>query len=255
MHDRDKIDRLNKLAGQLFIESKEKFSGQDHPPFDISLVALHQHKGQFTVELKIVKSMVRHLESVLHVMGDARDNKGTAKERIQKAVDKAIRSGTRRRKLRGGSSRDLVIQNIRETGFFEGSLEVLEDMLFAYRSVLDELLAQQEMFWSMAHRPPDHFARMIVLRFARLFHRETGKMPTLGTSSQGGHPATDFSLALEKIFTILEIETKPRLPAEWAKEQFEEEIRERRRPFELGIDPIELAKLTSKTKDTPGSDG
>ena len=99
-------------------------------------------------------------------------------------------------------------------------------MIFAYQAVLDQLLAQQEMFWSMPNRPPDHFARHIALRFARLFHEHTGNTPTLGTSSQGGHPSTKYSLALEEIYKILDIERDLRTPAEWALAQFEKELRE-----------------------------
>src|SRR3989338_477695 len=155
----------------------------------------------------------------------------------------AIRNGTRRLRLRGGSSRDLAIQNIRETGFFEGSREILRDMVLAYQAILEQLTAQEEMFWSMSHRPPDHFAHIIALRFARLFHRYTGNRPTLGTSSQGGHSSTKFGLVLEEIFRILEIKRDIRLPAERAIAQFDKERREQEerdakeysRQFSMGV--------------------
>lgn len=99
-------------------------------------------------------------------------------------------------------------------------------MVLAYQAILEQLTAQEEMFRSMSHRPPDHFAHIIALRFARLFHQYTGNRPTLGTTSQGGHPSTKFGLVLEEIFRILEIKRDIRLPAERAIAQFDKERRE-----------------------------
>lgn len=116
-------------------------------------------------------------------------------------------------------------------------------MVLAYQTILEQLVAQEEMFRSMSHRPPDHFADIIALRFARLFHQYTGNRPTLGTSSQGGHSSTKFGLVLEEIFRILEIKRDIRLPAERAIAQFDKERREQEerdakeysRQFSMGV--------------------
>lgn len=251
MHDRDKIDQLNHLVDGLLAPNEPKRAGREEPPFDLAAEAQHSTKREFLDELTIVKGIIKHLNAILELIPDDHVQTPQTNGRLKEAVDKAIRNGTRRRKLRGGSSLDLAIQNIRETGFFECSREILRDMVFAYQAILEQLVAQEEMFWSMPHRPPDHFARIIALRFARLFHHCTGNNPSFGTSSQGGHPSTKFGLALEKIFEILDIKRDIRPPAEWAIAQFEKERREQEerdakeysRQFSMGAYREDLVNL------------
>jgi hypothetical protein len=79
-----------------------------------------------------------------------------------------------------------------------------------------------QTYWNKPHRAPDYHARAIALRLARLFARETGKLPTTGTTADDGDPSTPYSRALRDIFEILGFKTTQRNYAEWAIQQITE---------------------------------
>jgi len=144
-------------------------------------------------------------------------------ERVQMAIDVTIHQGLRKKKLRSRTTAfGLVVQNLRDTGFFENSLNMFADMALAYRQRLNELQDQEKQFWTIQHRAPNHPARTIALRFARSFARQTGKRPTFGTSNLGEHPSTDFGRALEEVFEMLGIRANLRETATWAIDQLTE---------------------------------
>ena len=177
MTEKEKIERLNRLADRLFSPSDPTYSGRDFPPFDIDRVNVHNKKKDFNDEVRAVTVIVGHLHGMLETLQISSPIADATKEamigRIKDAVDNVIRGQVRRKKLRGASANDLVVQNFRDTGFFENSHTLLSDMIFAYKQRLDELIDQEKQFWSAPNRAPNHFARTIVLRFGRLFARQT----------------------------------------------------------------------------------
>ncbi len=249
MTENEKIDRLNHLADKLFYPTDPTYVGRDLPPFDIKRVNVHDSKKEFLEELRMVRAMLDHLHGIhalLETSPDAPDRLREAMiRRVQMAIDTSVRQGIRKRKLRGATANDLVAQNFRETGFSENLLSVLSDMFFACKQRLNELEDQEKQFWSSPNRAPNHFARSIALRFARLFAKQTCKRPTFGTSSAGGHPSTDFGRALEEVFEILEIGTSLRGTAVWALDQVTEEdwrpARPSWSPLGLGLGQSDLA--------------
>ena len=88
-----------------------------------------------------------------------------------------------------------------------------------FKGRLKELNEQEERFWNLSHRAPDYYAREIALRLARLFARETGQRPTVGTSGVDGKPSTGYARALSAAYDVLGITAAPRSPAEWAVAQ------------------------------------
>ena len=226
MTQEDKIDRLNHLADSILGAPEPNFVGREVAPFDIKQVNLHENKKEFLEELQTVSGMVDHSTGILILLARSPDDADPVRfamlQRVQVAVDGSVRHGLRKKKLRGATANDLVIQNFRETGFFENSLIIIAEMAFAYQQRLEELQDQKKQFWSMEYRAPHHYARSIALRFARFFARQTLKRPTFGTSSLGRHPSTDFGRALEKVFEILEISANLRGTATWALKQLTE---------------------------------
>jgi hypothetical protein len=97
------------------------------------------------------------------------------------------------------------------------------DLKRAIEKRLQTLDAQRDEYWSQPHRPPNHFARIIALRFVQTIARKTGTRPTFGLARDGNHPSTDFGRALEEIFQLLGIGGDVRRPAEWALTQLSDE--------------------------------
>lgn len=227
MTEIEKIELLNKLADRLFCPTEPTYAGKELPPFDIKRANVHNNKKEFLEELHLVRAMSDHFHGIQTLLMISPDDPDPLREatirRVQVAQDISVRQGLRKRKLRGATANDLVIQNFRDTGFSANFVSVISDAAFACKHRLEELEDQERHFWSSPNRPPNHFARTIALRFAKLFARQTGKQPTYGTSSAGGHPSTDFGRALEEVFAILGVRANLRGAAEWAVKQLTEE--------------------------------
>ena len=106
MTEKEKIERLHRLADRLFSPGHPTYSGRDFAPFDIDRVNVHNTKKEFNEELRAVAAIVHHLHGMLHALQISPAIPDTTKEamisRIQDAVDNAIRGQVRRKKLRGG---------------------------------------------------------------------------------------------------------------------------------------------------------
>jgi hypothetical protein len=118
---------------------------------------------------------------------------------------------------------DLVRKNAADAGFTFCLILLILDLVRDLKQRNQELENQEATFWNLSGRAPNHYARTIALRFARLIARKTGKMPTFGTSSDGGHPSTEFGRALEEVFEVLEIRASVRNAARWAISQLSED--------------------------------
>jgi len=239
MIDPQKIERLNLLADRLASSTGLTFSGRDDAPFDVSRSNLHETKKEFLEEVNTVSAAIDHLQSVLKLLSPLWNEPDPPRQamirRIHLAIDQSVRQELRKRKVRGGSAQDVAVQNFRDTGFIDNALSVLPDMVLALKGRLTELGDQERQFWSASNRAPNHYARSIALRFARFFAAHTGKRPTFGTSSQGGHPSTDFGRALEEVFEILEIGASVKVAATWALSQLVDEDLQPRRSLTFGI--------------------
>ena len=254
MIDQQKIEKLNKLADRLTSSTEPTFEERDHAPFDVSQPNFHETKKEFLEERNTVSVAVDHLQAVLNLLSRhlevADPPRDAMINRIHRAVEQAVSQNLRKRKVRSGSAQDVTIQNFRDTGFIDNVLSVLPDMVFALKRRLTELGDQERQYWSVPNRAPNHYARSIALRFARFFAAQTGKRPTFGTSSQGGHPSTEFGRAVEEVFEILGIGASVKGVAVWAIAQLADEDLLPRRSHVFGInglvrpdDPILKAML------------
>lgn len=99
------------------------------------------------------------------------------------------------------------------------TLIIVMDFESAINQRLQDLEAQRGEYWNLSHRAPNHFARIIALRFAKAIARNTGKKPTIGTSRDGKHPSTEFGRALDEVYKLLGIHADFRRAGEWAVKQ------------------------------------
>lgn len=254
MIDQQKIEKLNQLGDRLANSTEPTFAVRDQLPFDVSRPNLHETKKEFLEEMNTVAAALDHLQSALSLLSPLSEQLDPPRDamiqRIHQAIDQSVRQHLRKRKVKGGSAQDVTIQNFRDTGFIDNALSVLPDLILALKSRLVELGDQEKHFWNAPNRAPNHYARSIALRFARFYAAQTGKRPTFGTSSQGGHPSTVFGRSLEEVFEILGIEANVKGAAVWALAQLvDEDLLPRRFPT-FGInglvrpdDPLTRAML------------
>ena len=118
---------------------------------------------------------------------------------------------------------ELVIMNARQLSISFHGLALMLDVDRALKERLKDLEDQEREFWSTNSRPPKYYARTIALRLARLYAREKGARPTVGVSRDGGHPSTEFTRAVERVFEVLEIKAAVRRQAKWAVAQLTDE--------------------------------
>lgn len=205
--EREKIDKLNELADSLSATGKGKFHGRETPPFDISQPNLHDTKAEYLAELATVSSALKHVEALIELFR-ARDAEIDTENAVHlagvaNALNLAVRNGTRKKKIREGRSRDLVVQNFRDTGFVENFTAVLIDMELGLRNRLADLKDQEALFWTSANRSKNPYPCTIALRFARFYMSQTGKLPKFGTTNHDGKASTIFANHLFDVFNIL----------------------------------------------------
>ena len=197
------------------------------PPFDITRPNIHDSKKEFLRELNTVVATKDHLQGVFDLLiGPPSD--GTQEpvqeemiQRLKLAIERDVLVRTKASKLE--TPRDLALKNVRDTGFFYNSIIVVIDLKVSLEQRLKDLREQEVQFWSVGNRPPNYYARVIALRFARLFAGRSGGRPTFGISSEGSHPSTQYGRALEEVFRILGILANVRKAAEWALAQLTED--------------------------------
>lgn len=199
------------------------FSRDILPRLDTSKPNFHDNKREFQLEKDVVAAVILHLEGIIDQFVYENDDHERSKMRvrIETAVDKAAIVAARSRNLQ--TPRDLALKNVAETGFFLSSLFVIIDTMECYKNRLRELEDQEKQFWTVAHRPPNYYARTISLRVARLYARSHHAKPTFGIARDRNHPSTEFGRALEQIFAALEIKASVRGAAEWAIGQLTED--------------------------------
>jgi|SRR6056297_329822 len=189
------------------------------PPIDITKPNQHDSKAEFTRETQSVASSIEHLSGLIRALADT-DNDSEHSEmlkRLRPIIDQKMLAQVPHGRIE--SPFELVRKNIADVGGFTSSIFVLLDLWTVLNERQSELRDQEDQFWTVSHRPPDYYARAVALRLAKLYTRETGQRPTVGTSGETGDPSTGYTRALTEVFSLLGISTRARSPAEWAVEQ------------------------------------
>ena len=191
------------------------------PTLDVSKPNFHDSKAEFLRELDAVETVMKSLQAAIKALlpEDRRTDESVSQMlgRIRVAVDASAR-----RTITIASPEtitDLIRKNKADTGYYVHAIWGLIDLRLFLWNRLDELKDQEKEYWSGCSRPPNHYARVIALRLARLYAHEKGEKPTFGTARDGGHPSTAYGRALEKIFAALGIKAGVRRSAEWALAQ------------------------------------
>lgn len=193
------------------------------PPFDVSKPNQHDDKQEFLAEQIVVSSGLRQVDGLLDLLA-ASAKKGSVSTdlggKLTEYIDQRARLDSREIKTEFGY--DIVRRSAADVGLSTCLAFQLIDLLRILNRREVELLDQEVEFWSGKSRPPNHYARTIALRFARYIANNTAKKPTFGTSSDGGHPSTEFGRALEEVFELLEIKANVKNAAVWAIAQLTE---------------------------------
>jgi hypothetical protein len=218
-------ERLWTIADRFSVPKSAGLVGAGGPPFDISRPNSHDSKAEFLQEKRTVSSALESAKPLLALILNGVLTKGgpehAAIRKVLKSVDANVRSNRRTGRLE--TVFDLTCSNASSIGVSTVLALLLFDLVDALESRDRELESQEAIFWSSAGRAPNHYARTIALRFAKLVARATGRKPTFGTARDGGHPSTDFGRALEEIFKVLGVGADVRNAARWAISQLTED--------------------------------
>ncbi len=215
----DIVNRMLEPFGKTWSPKRRTLLQMNDPPFDVSKPKEHDSKAEFLAELTAVESCLENIDALMGTLlareGDEGHN--AMLERLRPTIDQKARQKVSRQP--SNNLHDMIRKNVADVGAYHISLLIVIDFWRSLRDRQQELKAQEERFWQASHRPPNHYARTIALRLAKLFARETGKKPTYGTSGETGDPSTAYSRALADTFNVLGIQSRVRTPAEWAIDQ------------------------------------
>lgn len=214
---------IDRLIGPRDVPEQPSLLRRSLPRLDISKPNIHDSKKEFLREKDAVSAIIKHLDIVtLQVLNKEQDNKKDEMTgRLRAAVNRVATKEMYSKSLE--SSSDLALLNIAQTDFYYNSMLVILEMISVYKERLRELSDQEKQFWTVSNRPPNHYARTIALRLARLYAKDKHQRPTFGIARDGNHPSTDFGRALEEVYSVLGIKAAVRKPAEWAIGELTEE--------------------------------
>ncbi|MEM1360412.1 MAG: hypothetical protein AAGF94_01695 [Pseudomonadota bacterium] len=224
MDEKELNQRLWEITGRFFKRGPTSFLTEDMAPFDTKKPNLHDSKAEFMAEKELVEKGLSHIDALFDILNLRSDQEGTP-ARGSVALNMALDKGARQ------ANRDRVPEHIYQMiqkcavdgGLTLSTLWILVALNAQFFQRNRELIDQEAIYWSSPNRAPNHYARIIALRFAKLIARETGKKPTFGTARDGGHPSTEFGRALEDVFKLLEIKATVKGPASWAIGQLTDE--------------------------------
>ena len=186
-------------------------------PFDIGKPNQHDTKAEFEREFQIVNDAKDALRKLvpLFLRSDEKDEEMIRTlDLLETDLDHIFMQNAPQVPI--DSVTELIRSNLADVGAMSVIMLILIDFYGALRTRSDELVEQKDMFWNVSHRAPDYYARAIANRLAKLYAKETGQRPTSGSSGENGEPSTNFTRALEEIYQLLDIKSKPRSPADWA---------------------------------------
>lgn len=189
---------------------------------DISRPTLHDTKGEFRSEIEMVERAAGDLFDLYGFMLQ----QGNVSIETSRGIPMAFAFGAAQRNKKAGrpaNAVELIMQNARGVDYWQFSKRYVFDLYLSFSERLAELQEQEKSYWSAPGRPPDHYARVMALRLAKLYAKQFKKMPTIGTASDGDYPSTDYGRLLQELFELLDIGTGFRLPGEWAIAQLSED--------------------------------
>lgn len=235
MLDVSKIKALHDVFDEMVGSRPTNALAQYTPPIDIDAPNQHGSKREFKQELHAVEASMADINNVFDTLFATEDDEPEKRESCDGLGQWIDDFG--RRKIKSDpvtSPMEIVRQSTFLTGLRRMYLMLSLDMISALEERHKELKDQEKEFWTVSHRPPNQYARIIALRTARVYAVTKGEFPTLGTSRDGGHPSTSFGRGLEQIFNILGIEAKIRGPAKWAIGQLTEADTKPPKPAPMG---------------------
>lgn len=214
----DIVDRMLAPHGKKSPRGRTVLAAGDNP-FEISRPNEHDSRADFKREYDAVVGAIENISHLMSLLLPAEDDEdgGKMMDRLSPIINHKMRSNSRR--LQPDSSMNLVRRNVGDVGGYTATMWALVDFRAALRDRAQELEDQKSKFWNLPHRAPDHYARAIALRLARLFAEQTGQYPTYGTSGITGEASTSYTRALREVFVLLEIKPSERTYAEWAVSQ------------------------------------
>ncbi|MBY6151756.1 hypothetical protein KUV47_00910 [Vannielia litorea] len=225
MEETELIERLHEIMERCCKVPGRNRLAAHLPPFDYLKPNEHDSKSEFLAEKQMVSDGIEHCEAVFEFVKTgmiAESEHHALAKRLSKQVDTGCREEARVRQ-RVATATDVARLNAAEAGATFSAAALCLDIAYQLSRRAQELEQQELAFWSGKSRPPNHHARTIALRAARYVARTTGKKPTVGKSSEGNHPSTDFGRAVEEVFALLGIKSDFRRAARWAVKQLRPE--------------------------------
>lgn len=247
MTDTERNEALHRVFEEMLGHRVENPDFPSLPPIDIQQHNEHSRKAEFIEEQCAVRECIDNIGRIILVIAgvkvdDAEDE--PANMRLRDWLDYSASLSVDANPAPIEEIDMLLLHAAKVSGFSQTSIAFLTELreqLIKRNAMLDE---QEAEYWSDQHRPGNHFARTIALRTAKVYAAELGRLPTLGTSRDGGHPNTAFGKALEQIFDILDIKSGVRSPAKWAIAQLTDSDLEpdKRSPHGKALDEHLLTK-------------
>ncbi|PWJ20194.1 hypothetical protein [Jannaschia seohaensis] len=190
---------------------------------DVSKPNQHDTKAEFLAEKVAVEAAAEHGRALFEILAgqfrEGSDQRGVS-ERLSDFIDASENQGGLTR--RPDTPVDLVLQNAKAVGFTFTLVLALYHVPGSSRAKARACKSGGDLLEPKAPAP-NHYARAIALRLAKLIARHTGERPTLGTSSESNHPSTDCGRAVEDLFKVLGIKAQFRNAAKWAIDQLTDE--------------------------------
>lgn len=211
--------RLNKTVDVMVgIDPENRVVPRYGWAIDVSKPNMHDSKPEFVRARDAVATMVEHAETLLDfiVAGVFTDDASSDEmnRRVALGIDNWAREKCRTEEPKWMAT--MIAKNASDTGLSISLAFILTRYQGGLAKRQMELADQECEFWSGASCPPNHYARTIGLRPARLYTQEKRELPTVGVSGDGGHPSTAFTRALQEIFELLKIKSNVRNAASWA---------------------------------------
>lgn len=224
MGESDLNEQLRAITSRFFDAPRGTLLTSYGAPFDISKPNLHDNKPDFIAERNAVEEGMKSVSALIKLFASRYDEQSELQAVSENICAEVDRNAWQRLRVEVPNDIPTLLRNnAASMGITHITIFFLIEIQKELAARKQELADQEEEFWSGKSRPPNHYARTIALRFARLVAQNTGKKPTVGRSRDGNHPSTDFGRAIEEIFQLLGIGSDFRRAADWAVEQLKEE--------------------------------
>lgn len=212
--DEETVVAINAIAARFGVREPRGVIPGRYPAFDLSNPVFHSSKTEFLTEKSGVDNAIEHIDGIFHALVGRDGQSAPYRTELRAWLDADARQLRTHEPV--GSVLELVSGIIADAGQTYATLGALIGLGRSLEHRKQELERQEREYWNVRGRPPNHHARAIALRFAKVVARATRKRPTYGTARDGGHPSTEFSRALEEIYRLLEIEADVKNNAKWA---------------------------------------